>query len=850
MEGNTLTVRISAWRILILFLSSLLTSLLVSPLATAYAADRTLSVGVYQNEPLIFTNEQGQADGLYVDVLEEIADRLDLNLTYSKNTFSENLDLLESGKIDIMTAIAYSNERAQRFDFNEETILANWGRVFCAPDRQIESILDMEGLRLAIIPEDIYSQEFQRLARGFQVAVEYVETQNYATALATVQRGHADAALVSRIFGAREKSQYDVVETKVIIKPIELRLAFPKGKDPSLIRAIDYELRTSKGGQEPILNTATDKWLSDHDDQGNQEIARYLIWSLAIVSAITALLSMAVAYSRWQVRARTTELEETNANLQREVSERREAEEERSQLFNAVEQSAETIIITDPSGIMIYVNPAFTNVTGYSRSRSLGLELHFFQQGDKDIEPYAELVRTVSGGEVWTGRLDDRRQDGSTFLADVTVTPVKDDTGNITNHIVSSREITHMAELEKQLLQSQKLEAVGLLTGGLAHDFNNILASILGHAEILLEDLPEGSELNQNARVIKLSVNRGASLIRQLLAFARLQVMHPHAIDLNAGVEATKSMLAGSLGDHFVLDVDLDPDMKKVYADPGQIEMAIVNLVLNARDAMPQGGTISVRTVGRKISENYHPQGEVKQPPLPPGEYALITIRDSGEGMNEETQKHLFEPFYTTKPDGEGSGLGLATVYGIVQQSGGEILVESELGKGSVFSVFLPVVEEDEESTHEPGTDMESTTSSAPDAFQADGKVVLLAEDEESLRRLLARQLERAGFTVFEAGSGAEAEVLYTDSMEQIDILLTDVTMPGMTGVELAQRLRGHEPTLPVILISGYSVDKLSQISSIPGGVSLLEKPFTFEALVKEVRAALGISSPPSSTGI
>ncbi|HEV8427594.1 MAG TPA: ATP-binding protein [Pyrinomonadaceae bacterium] len=380
---------------------------------------------------------------------------------------------------------------------------------------------------------------------------------------------------------------------------------------------------------------------------------------------------------------------------------------------------------------------------------------------------------------------------------------------------------------EKQLVQSQKLEAVGRLAGGISHDFNNLLTVILGYSDITKRNLPEADPLRRNVEEIIKASERAASLTRQLLAFSRKQVMHPKVFDLNTVVSDLEKMLRRMIGEDIELRVTADSNLGNIKADPVQLEQVIMNLVVNARDAMPKGGKLSIETANVYLDESYSRE----HVSVIPGDYVMLAISDTGCGMEEETRQHIFEPFFTTKEQGKGTGLGLSMVYGIVKQSNGNIWVYSEEGHGTTFKIYLPRV-----------TAAAEEYKRASTAFEVPGgsETILLVEDAEWVRTLARQVLETAGYRVLEAANG-DAAVRLCESIngDRIDLLLTDVVMPGMSGNDMSRILLEKQPGMPVLYMSGYTDDAIVQHGVLEAGINFLEKPFTPAALALKVREVL-----------
>jgi two-component system, cell cycle sensor histidine kinase and response regulator CckA len=381
--------------------------------------------------------------------------------------------------------------------------------------------------------------------------------------------------------------------------------------------------------------------------------------------------------------------------------------------------------------------------------------------------------------------------------------------------------------LEQQLLVSQKLEAIGRLAGGVAHDFNNVLTAVLGSVELLLLDTPPGAPQREELDIIRDAAIRARDLIRQLLAFSARQVLRPVVLDLNRLVQGTSKMLRRLIGEDVELTTSLDPGLGHVRADPGQVEQALVNLVVNARDAMPDGGRLTIATESVELAD----RSGSAAPQLAPGRYVVLRVTDTGVGMDPETLARAFDPFFTTKPRGKGTGLGLATVYGIVRQSGGDVTIESAPGKGTTFRIYVPLVTDP----------LDPVGAAVPVAapVAGGGETVLVAEDEPLVRTLARKVLEQAGYRVLLARSGAEALLLAERHDAPIQLLLSDVVMPEMSGRELMRRLTRVRPDLRVLYMSGYSDEAIARHGMLDPGTAFLQKPFTPGALALKVREVL-----------
>jgi len=431
--------------------------------------------------------------------------------------------------------------------------------------------------------------------------------------------------------------------------------------------------------------------------------------------------------------------------------EQQSAEESLRKLSRAVEQSADAVVITDRQGVIEYVNPAFEAVTGYRRDEACGETPRILKSGGQGPEAYQELWKTILAGKVFRGILVNRKKNGQLYSVEESICPVRDANGEITHFIANGRDLTERLRLQAQLSQAQKMDAIGRLAGGVAHDFNNLLTIITSYSELALDSVPKGSPLEAKINEILLAARRAAELTQQLLAFSRKQPQALRVMELNPVIEGISKTLARLIGEDIKFSFSPGEGLGPVRIDPVQIEQILMNLAANARDAMPQGGHLQIETSDAILDATYVHR---KPAEIPTGRYVQITITDDGAGIPREGLPHIFEPFYTTKPAGKGTGLGLATVYGIVKQNKGFIWVYSEPGSGSVFKIYLPCVGA-KERTPEP--DSPNLTSAARGT-----ETILLVEDEEAVRRATAEFLRLQGYTVLDAKDGVEQRLSHT----------------------------------------------------------------------------------------
>ncbi|HLY62032.1 MAG TPA: PAS domain S-box protein [Terriglobia bacterium] len=517
----------------------------------------------------------------------------------------------------------------------------------------------------------------------------------------------------------------------------------------------------------------------------------------------------------------------TELVLANDVTERKRAEEELAKLRKAVETSGEVVFMTDRAGVFIFVNPEFTRLYGYTAEEIVGKATPRILKSESGVaEDYTAFWKTILDKRVAKAGFTNKTKEGCLVDIEASANPILDEQGNIKGFLAIQRNITERRQLELQLRQAQKMEAVGRLAGGVAHDFNNLLTIINGYSEMLLDSASPGDAARGSLEQIKKAGERAAALTRQLLAFGRRQVLSPQVLDLNHVVADINKMLRRLIGEDIELVSSHGAELGRVKADAGQIEQVIMNLVVNARDAMPEGGQLTIETSNVDLDESY----AERQNQMAPGSYVTLAVSDTGSGMDQETQAQIFEPFFTTKEKGKGTGLGLATVYGIVKQSGGFIWVHSEIGQGTTFKIYLPRVKE-VAATVEPVI--------ARLAPEKGSETILVVEDEESVRTLVRAVLGASGYTVLEASRGVDALTICEGQNGNIDLMLTDVVMPQMNGWELAKQLAKVRPDTKVLYMSGYTDNAIVHDGVLDPGTPFLQKPFSPDALTRKVREVL-----------
>lgn len=772
---------------------------------------RTVRVGLYENKPKIFTDESGQPAGIFPVILNEIARREKWNIVYVPGEWDECLAALENGRIDLMPDVAFTKKRDEKYDFHTEPVVSSWSVVYAGDKRPIDSIADLNGLRIAVLKGSIQQTVLRQMAEGFGLNIFFVETKSFEEAFSLTARGEADAVVSNHFFGDYYHQQYGLERTPVIFEPISLYFAVASGANADLLQAVDKNLQGMKSQPGSAYYQALRSWIKQSPKTA---VPKYVLWLLCGISGVLVFAALFIVLLRREVKSATGNLTHANEQLA-------ESEKKFHDLFQ--KHTAVKLIINPANGAIVEANEAAERFYGWSREELLWMRIQDINQSPPErLEAEMEKAKRKKQSHF---EFRHRLADGS--IRDVEVfSSAIDIQGDTFLHSII-HDVTEKRKLEEQYRQSQKMESVGRLAGGIAHDYNNMLSVILGYTELAMDHVQPTDPLYGNLTEVLRAARQSADITRQLLTFARRQPVEPRLLDLNQSTASMLKMLQRLIGENIELIWKPGDEVCPTYMDPSQLDQILANLCTNARDAITGVGKIIVETGNVAFDEAYCRDHDG----CIPGDFIMLALSDDGCGMDRETLNHIYEPFFTTKELGKGTGLGLATVYGIVKQNNGFINVYSEPGKGTTFRIYLP---------RQTGTIEGIEADREEDIPRGDGEMVLLVEDDPSILALGGTMLETLGYRVLTADTPSQAQRLAGDHSGEIDLLITDVVMPEMNGRELSDTLRALYPNLKVLFMSGYTADAITCRGTLGGRVNFMQKPFSLKTLAVKTGKALG----------
>ncbi|NIA19947.1 MAG: transporter substrate-binding domain-containing protein [Xanthomonadaceae bacterium] len=792
------------------------------------AAARTLRIGVYCNKPLVFQGEDGSWQGLCVDLLKDIAAREGWELEYVPGTWSQCLQRLKSGQLDLQVAIAWSAERARFFSFTSEPVFTNWGTIYVRPDSPIKSIVDLKNKTVATLENDIHRQVFADLLQRFQITCRLIDAQHYDEVFSLLEKGQVDAGLVNRLYGSTHEGCYAVERTAMIINPIKVSFAAPLGQK-KVLAVIDGQLVRMKKEAGSAYYRIMDQWLGAAVPP-KEILPLWVLWVLGVVLLFSLFFLSANAVLKRQITARTAELKRANDNLQKS-----------QETLSLALKGADLVlwnwnIITND----IQVNDRWYTMLGYDPgefplSYTIWENLVHPDDIQRVLEKIQQHLQEVNRS-FYQDKYRLKCKDGSWLWIQSRgrILEVGDDhkpvrAAGIHQDITREQEAeAQHKRLESQMQQAQKLESLGVLAGGIAHDFNNILTAILGNHDLALTELSPSSPVAARIASASKAARRAADLAQQMLAYSGKGKFFIADIDLNELVADMGHLLQVSIAKQVVLQYHLAKNLPAVSADVSQLRQVIMNLITNAAEAIgKQSGVVNLTTGAMDASRGYLRESFLDEN-QPEGLYVYLEVSDTGCGMDNETISHIFDPFFTTKFTGR--GLGMAAVLGIVRGHHGAVKVYSEPGKGTTFKVLFPAVSRDAVTLNHRQQGEENWRGSG---------TILLVDDEETLRALGKEMLENLGFTVLLAEDGEQALEVYRRHMTEIKCVILDLTMPHMGGEQAFRELRQLNKDIKVIIASGYSESDIKEKFLGKGLAGVLQKPYLLTDLQNILRSII-----------
>ncbi len=797
--------------------------------SAAAQADRTVNVGVYQNKPLTFIEPNGSVRGFFIDVLENIAKKEGWNIHYTPGTWSQCLTNLKKGKIDLLGVIAYSKERSEYFDYTYENFITEWGQIYINKGEQIESILDLKDKKIAVLQNDMHFISLKNATSQLGVKCRFIEAFEYEDVLGIVETGKCDAGLVSHFYGIQYEGDYEIQKSPIIISPEKLYYAAGKDKNADLLYALDRQVRKLKNDENSIYYQSINKWFGGRT---KSVLPKWFKWIIACVVALLFLFLIISLLSRAQVKLKTKELtDEIKQRIHAEKALRKSKEKYR----DLVENINEIIFTVDKKGLLTYVSPAVESILGYSPSEIIGKQIQEIIYKE-DLQFVMGRFKEILSGTKIPSEYRVYKKSGEICWVYSSSKPIFDEKGVcgaqglITDIDDRKRAEEEKKSLEKKLARSQKMEALGLLAGGVAHDLNNVLSGVINYPELLLMNLPAESPMKKSLLAIKNSGLKAAAIVQDLLNLARRGVVVNEVLNLNDIISdhlrSPEHKKTISYHPGVDIETNLEPDLLNIKGSPVHLKKAVMNLFSNAAEALSGGGRIIVSTENRYVDSPIKGYDNIDE-----GDFAVLRIEDNGTGIAVEDLENIFEPFYTKKEMGRsGTGLGMTVVWTTVQDHQGYINIESTIGKGTAFELYFPVTREE--------IAKEKVSISLKD-YMGRGETILVVDDVQSQREIATSMLNKIGYNAESVASGEEA-IDYLKG-KPIDLLLLDMIMdPGINGLETFERIRKINPEQKAVIASGFSdPDQVKEAKRI-GARAYLKKPYSLEHIGLAVRAELG----------
>jgi PAS domain S-box-containing protein len=820
----------------IFFYLSIFISLFTSaPLLVHGDTMKAIRVGITDNKPMCYIDDKGKPAGIFVEVLNYVAAKEGWNLEYVHGTWADLRAGLSSGTIDILLSMAYSKERDEQYSFNKIAVFNNWAEVYVLPGSSIHSLLDLKNKRIASLMKGIYTTGPEGLAtlnEKFNLEIELIATDSYLEAMQAVRAGKAQAAVVNRLTGALYAVSVGLEKSGIVFAPVKIHFALNRDNPSTqqIFESIDKNLSELKRDPGSIYHRSIHRALGGENVR--EVIPPWVLWFLGFLLLLFLLIVGFILFLRWQINKKTLDLREVNAKLNNELARRIKIEadlrESQERLQALAANSSDWIWEIDENDNYSYGSSRISDLLGYTPDEIVGKTPFDFMQAAERIK-VAETFKVLKAARQPFSNLENVNQhkNGSLVVLESSGVPAFDKNGKFQGYRGIDRDISQRKKIEAKLQQAQKLEVIGTLAGGIAHDFNNLLTPILGYSELLRARFSDdSSEAGSLGEVIS-ATHRAKDLVKQILTISRQTEHELIPVKMHLIVKEALKLLRSTIPKSIDIQENITAS-ESILADPTQMHQIIMNLGTNAYHAMRKdGGILSVSLSSVDISQDDQKVGSLD---LSPGTYLQLVISDTGDGMDQATAKRIFEPYFTTKKKGDGTGLGLAVVLGIVNSHKGHISVDSETDKGACFNIYLPCFEP-----------TDTGSKNAPGAQEIPGghEHILLVDDEESIVHMETKLLEGLGYQVTATTSPKRLKDIFIENPEQFDLVITDMAMPEMIGADLAQDILSIRPDLPIILCTGFSDTIDEKKASSIGIKSFLIKPIVLREIATKIRNIL-----------
>lgn len=789
--------------------------------AQAVLASPPITVGIYNNKPTIFVDESGRPAGIFIDILEEIASKEHWEITYRSGYYNDLLNQLKDGEIDILPAVPYSKQQEKFFDFNNTTVLASWAELYTSEGSEIGSLPGLKDKIIGVKAGDIHFEALKDTLKKLNIKCRFFETDAYVTTFAMLRAKIIDIAAVNRLYGENNKLSYSVKGTSILFNPIEMRYALAKGTQQNISQAMDRYISKFKADKSSIYYRTMNKWLNV---DSKTPAPSGLLLSFYAALALTLFLSATLILFRLQVRNRTTELQRANKELIDQVSERHKAEETLQMFARVIEASSDAIAIINSNNKHIFTNISYQSIVTPLKKPLEGTSIIDFLGEDFYNLELKEGVNRCLSGETLQIQTRPRPGHNNDFYWNLTLSPYYSDANKLEGYVMNIQDVTEQVELQNRLKNSQKMEAIGMLAGGVAHDLNNILSGLVSYPDMLLIDRGPEDPMTTPLQTIKKAGERAATIVQDLLTLARRGVGHQVVTNFNTIIREFlispehRSITKPVMGVEYI--ISLDSELSNIKGSTVHLSKILMNFFTNGVEAMLEGGVLTISTKAITLKEEYAGY-EI----IPPGQFATLTVSDTGIGMSTGEINRVFEPFYTSKVMGRsGTGLGMAVVWGTIKDHDGYINIKSKPGKGTSFTAYFPV-------TNEP---IREQTKSPLHDFLGNKERILIVDDLEEQRVLTHSILESLNYQPETASSGLEA--IEKCKNTNYALLVLDMIMPGeYDGLAAFEIIKATNPQQKAIIVSGFSeTSRVKQAQAIGAG-AYLKKPYTVDLLATTI---------------